>query len=67
MLYAELKAQSSSHIVLLEEAEVADDADPDEQRGCSQQDTADIIVCQVLHEKKWEIFVMRKSFFHNPP
>lgn len=42
------RQRQGSHIVLLEEAEVANDSDPDEQRGCSQQDAADIVVCQVL-------------------
>lgn len=49
--YAELKAVSSSHVVLLEETKVTNHADPDEHCGRSQQDTADIIVCQVLQEE----------------
>lgn len=48
---AELKAVSSSHIVLIEETKVTNHADPGEHCGCSKQDTADIIVGQVLQEQ----------------
>lgn len=51
MADAELKAVSSSHIVLIEETKVTNHTNPDEHRGCSKQDTADIIVCQVLQEQ----------------
>lgn len=40
-----------THIVLFEETKVTNHAKPDEQCGCPQQDTADIIVCQVLQDK----------------
>ena len=47
----------SSYIVLLEETKVTDHTDPDEHCGRSKQDTADIIVCQVLQEEKYTSMV----------
>lgn len=39
---------SEAYIVLMEEGQVADDADPDEQCRGAQEDAADIVTCQVL-------------------
>lgn len=39
---------SEAYIVLMEEGQVADDPDPDEQRGGAQEDAADVIARQVL-------------------
>lgn len=41
-----------AYIVLMEEGQIADDADPDEQRGSAQEDAADVIACQVLRGKQ---------------
>lgn len=49
---AKTKSSRSSYIVFLKEPEVTNHAEPDEHCGCSQQDTADIIVCQVLQEER---------------
>ncbi len=46
------KKYGSSYIVFLEETEVTDHTNPDEHCGCSQQDAADIIVCQVLEKER---------------
>lgn len=40
--------RTQAHIVLMEEGQVADDADPDKQRGGAQQDAADVVAGQVL-------------------
>lgn len=50
MHYAQKEKHESSYIVFLEETKVTNHTDPDEHCGCTQQDTADIIVCQVLQE-----------------
>lgn len=40
-----------THVVLVEKSQVADDTNPDEQRGGTQEDAADIIACEVLWEE----------------
>lgn len=52
MHYAKTKKHGSSYVVFLEETKVTNHADPDEHCGRTQQDTADIVVCQVLQEKR---------------
>lgn len=53
-----------SYIIFLKESKVTDHTDPDKHRGCSQQDAADIIVCQVLQDENSQRCYLSYLFTH---
>lgn len=42
----------ATHVVLLEEGEVANDPDPNQQRGGAQEDAADVVISKVLRGQR---------------
>lgn len=56
----------SSYIVFLEETKITNYTNPDEHCCCSQQDTADIVVCQVLQKERKHNLMKNKLIFKDP-
>lgn len=50
------------YIIVLEVTQVSDDSDPDEKRGRSKQNAAEIVICDILRNEKTDM----SDIFYSP-